>query len=190
LNTFVVIYHAYLAEWSNSMKWRTWVGVATALVMGVFAGAAVAQTAALATPKGKVVLTVTGQISRTNAPQQALFDLAMIQALPQHSFTTRTPWYSTPVKFTGPRLSDVMAAVGAQGKSIEAVALNNYQITIPMSDAQTHAAVMAWKINDQPIPVRAKGPLFIAFPYDDDADLRTATYYERSIWQLKQLNIR
>ena len=65
----------------------------------------------------------------------------------------------------------------------------NYQITIPMSDAQRYPVVMAWKINDQPIPVRAKGPLFIAFPYDNDAALRTAQYYERSIWQLKQLNI-
>jgi hypothetical protein len=172
------------------MKWRPWIGVVATVLVGVLGGAAAAQTAPLPPPTGKVVLTITGQISRTNAPQQALFDLAMIQALPQHSFTTRTPWYSAPVKFTGPRLSDVMAAVGAQGQSIEAVALNNYRITIPMSDAQSHPAVMAWKINDQPIPIRAKGPLFIAFPYDDDAALRTSIYYERSIWQLKELNIR
>jgi hypothetical protein len=143
----------------------------------------------LATPTGKVVLTVTGNITKPNAGKQAVFDLKMIEALPQHSFTTRTPWYSTPVKFTGPKLADVLAAVGAQGKDIQAVAINNYQITIPMSDAQRYPVVMAWKINDEPIPVRAKGPLFIAFPYDDDAALRTAQYYERSIWQLKQLNI-
>jgi hypothetical protein len=157
--------------------------------MAALSAPAVAQTSPLPAPTGKVVLTVTGQISRTNAPQQALFDLKMIEALPQHSFTTQTPWYSTPVKFTGPKLSDVLAAVGAQGKEIQAVALNNYQITIPVTDTQRYPVVMAWKINDQPIPIRAKGPLFIAFPYDDEATLRTAQYYERSIWQLKQLNI-
>lgn len=156
---------------------------------GVFSASAWAQTAPLPAPTGKVVLTVTGNITKPNAGQQAVFDLKMIEALPQHSFTTRTPWYSTPVKFTGPKLADVLAAVGAQGKEIQAVAINNYQITIPMSDAQRYPVVMAWKINDQPIPVRAKGPLFIAFPYDDDAALRTAQYHERSIWQLKQLNI-
>jgi hypothetical protein len=69
------------------------------------------------------------------------------------------------------------------------VALNNYRITIPVSDALRYPVVMAWKINDQPIPIRAKGPLFIAFPYDADPALRTAQYYERSIWQLKQLHI-
>jgi len=158
-------------------------------LMTALSAPAVAQTSPLPAPTGKVVLTVTGQISRTNAPQQALFDLKMIEALPQHSFTTQTPWYSTPVKFTGPKLSDVLAAVGARGKEIQAVALNNYQITIPVTDTQRYPVVMAWKINDQPIPIRAKGPLFIAFPYDDDAALRTAQYYERSIWQLKQLNV-
>ncbi len=170
------------------MRGIFWLGALFGM-SGVLGAPVWAQSGPLATPTGKVVLTVTGNISMHNAPKQAVFDLKMIEALPQHSFTTQTPWYSTPVKFTGPKLSDVLAAVGAQGKDIQAVAINNYQITIPMSDAQRYPVVMAWKINDQPIPVRAKGPLFIAFPYDNDAALRTAQYYERSIWQLKQLNI-
>lgn len=155
---------------------------------GILGAPVLAQTV-LGAPTGPVVLTVTGNIAQHNAPQQALFDLKMIEALPQHSFTTRTPWYGAPVKFTGPKLADVMAAVGAQGKNIEAVALNDYKITIPMDDTQRYPMVMAWKINDQPIPIRAKGPLFIAYPFDDDAKLRTSQYYERSIWQLKQLHI-
>jgi hypothetical protein len=170
------------------MKLGSWL-FALVCTSGVLGAPAWAQGGPLAAPTGKVVLTVTGNITKPNANQQAVFDLKMIEALPQHSFTTRTPWYSTPVKFTGPKLADVLAAVGAQGKDIQAVAINNYQITIPMSDAQRYPVVMAWKINDEPIPVRAKGPLFIAFPYDDDAALRTAQYHERSIWQLKQLNI-
>ena len=170
------------------MKLGSWL-FALVCTSGVLSSPAWAQGGPLAAPTGKVVLTVTGNITKHNVNQQAVFDLKMIEALPQHSFTTRTPWYSTHVKFTGPKLADVLAAVGAQGKDIQAVAINNYQITIPMSDAQRYPVVMAWKINDQPIPVRAKGPLFIAFPYDDDAALRTAQYYERSIWQLKQLNI-
>ena len=170
------------------MRLRSWL-FALVCTSGVLSPPAWAQSGPLAAPTGKVVLTVTGNITKHNQQQQAVFDLKMTQALPQHSFTTRTPWYSTPVKFTGPKLADVLTAVGAQGKDIQAVAINNYQITIPMSDAQQYPVVMAWKINDQPIPIRAKGPLFIAFPYDDDAALRTAQYYERSIWQLKQLNI-
>jgi hypothetical protein len=169
------------------MKWYGLVSVAAVMAWGSLPSWA--QTAPLPAPLGKVVLTVSGNITQHNAPGLALFDLQMIEALPQHSFTTQTPWYKTPVKFTGPKLADVLAAVGAQGQAIEAVALNNYRITIPVSDALRYPVVMAWKINDQPIPIRAKGPLFIAFPYDSNAALRTAQYYERSIWQLKQLHI-
>lgn len=170
------------------MRLRFWICTKVCL-LGAFSASAWAQSAPLTAPTEKVVLTVTGNISKHNASHQAVFDLKMIEALPQHSFTTRTPWYNTPVKFTGPKLSDVLAAVGAQGKEIQAVALNDYRITIPVSDIQRYPVVMAWKINDQPIPIRAKGPLFVAYPYDSDAALHTAQFYERSIWQLKQLHI-
>jgi hypothetical protein len=39
------------------------------------------------------------------------------------------------------------------------------------------------------IPVRTKGPLFIVYPFDSKAELRSATYYERSAWQLKSLTV-
>lgn len=48
---------------------------------------------------------------------------------------------------------------------------------------------MARLIDDKPIPVRDKGPLFIVYPFDSAAELRSSTYYERSIWQLKAVEI-
>jgi len=39
------------------------------------------------------------------------------------------------------------------------------------------------------IPVRTKGPLFMVYPFDSKAELRSATYDERSAWQLKSLTI-
>ena len=36
--------------------------------------------------------------------------MAMLAGLPQHSFTTHTPWHNGPRKFTGPLLRDVLAA--------------------------------------------------------------------------------
>jgi hypothetical protein len=116
-------------------------------------------------------------------------DMKMIEALPQHSFTTRTPWYDKPVKFTGPLLADVLKLVKAQGQTIGATAINDYRITIPASDASQHGVIMARLIDDQPIPVREKGPLFIVYPFDTSATLRSSVYYERSIWQLKALDI-
>ena len=115
--------------------------------------------------------------------------MKMIEALPQHSFTTSTPWFDRPVKFTGPLLADVLAAVKASGTSISAVAINDYKITIPVADAAKFKVIVARLIDDKPIPVREKGPLFVVYPFDSSVDLRTSTYYERSIWQLKALDI-
>ena len=144
---------------------------------------------ALEAPKERPILTVTGKIGETNAGQAARFDMKMLAALPQHSFTTSTPWFDKPVKFTGPLLSDVLAAVKASGTTIKAVAINDYKITIPVSDASQYPMIMARQINDKEIGVREKGPLFVVYPFDSDAKLRSSTYYERSIWQLKSMEI-
>jgi len=150
---------------------------------------AMAQNRALPEPKGRAVLTVSGKIGMKNRGETAAFDMAMIEALPQHSFTTRTPWYDRPVKFTGPLLSDVLEAVQASGSTLSAVAINDYKITIPADDTRKFKVVMARLIDDKPIPVRDKGPLFIVYPFDSAAELRSSTYYERSIWQLKAVEI-
>ena len=143
----------------------------------------------LSTPTGKVVLTIAGKIGERNSPQGVQFDMAMIEKLPQHSFTTLTPWEKQPVQFTGPLLRDVLAAVKAQGTVIKAMALNDYQSTIPVEDAMKFDMVMALKMNGQPIPVKTKGPLFIVYPFDAKPELRSAVYYERSPWQLKSLTL-
>lgn len=148
-----------------------------------------ASAQALDAPAERPILTISGKIGVKNAGDKARFDMKMIEALPQHSFTTRTPWYDKPVKFTGPLLSDVLAAVKASGTTVSAVAINDYKITIPMADVQKYKVIMARLLDDQPMPVREKGPLFVIYPFDSDAELRTSTYYERSIWQLKALEV-
>lgn len=152
-------------------------------------GLLIAPAMALETPKERPILTISGKIGERNAGDKARFDMKMLEALPQHTFTTRTPWYDRPVKFTGPLLSDVLAAVKASGTSISAIAINDYKITIPVSDTQKHKVIVARLLDDQPMAVRDKGPLFVIYPFDSDAELRSSTYYERSIWQLKALDI-
>ena len=144
----------------------------------------------LAKPKGKVVLSVTGLVERTNAAGRADFDMAMLETLPQHRFVTATPWFKTPRKFSGPLLRDVLAAAGAKGTTLSAVALNDYKVDIPAEDAKRFKVLIATRLDDQPMAVRDKGPLFIIYPYDNSADLRSERYYNRSAWQLRTLNVR
>lgn len=145
--------------------------------------------AALEPATGKIVLTITGKISEKNAGDTAVFDLAMLEKLPQQTFTTKTPWDKQPVKYTGPFLRDVLAAVKANGSTLKASALNDYKTTIPLEDAKRFDVVLAHKMNDKAIPVRTKGPLFIIYPFDTKPELQATTYYERSAWQLKSIDI-
>ena len=145
---------------------------------------------ALEAPKGKVVLSVVGLVGRANADKRADFDMAMLEALPQHSFTTATPWFKEARRFSGPLLRDVLAAAGAKGTALRAVALNDYKVEIPVEDALKYRVVMATRLDGQPMPLREKGPLFIIYPYDESADLRSERFYSRSAWQLRTLEVR
>lgn len=145
---------------------------------------------ALEAAPGKVVLSVAGNVTKANAGARADFDMAMLEKLPQHSFTTATPWYPQPKTFTGPLLRDVLAAAGAKGALLRAVALNDYKIEIPAGDADRFDVIVARLLDGQPMPVREKGPLFIVYPFDSSAELRSERYYSRSAWQLRTLDVK
>ncbi|WP_284616512.1 hypothetical protein [Aquabacterium humicola] len=148
---------------------------------------------ALDNPEGPVVLTVNGRVRlpnrQTNGEPQAEFDMAMLEKLPQQSYTTRTPWYSQPRKFTGPLLRDVLSAASAQGQALRATALNDYRVDIPFDDVQRFDVLLARLLDDKPMSVRDKGPLFIIYPFDSNATLRKALYYTRCAWQLRSIEV-
>ena len=109
---------------------------------------------ALAQPDGPVVLTISGKIDHMNAGQTAAFSMRMIEALPQQTFTTKTPWYPQPIEFTGPLLRDVLAGAGATGTRMTAIALNDYKTEILVSDAMQQTVILARLRDGKPMPVR------------------------------------
>ncbi len=132
----------------------------------------------------KAVLTVSGK------DKKQTFSMAALKALPQQTIVTKTPWYPDSVKFTGPLLRDVLALAKVKGADISAIALDDYKVQIPMADAQQYDMILAHKINDEAIPVKTKGPLFVVYPYDSKPELQALRFYERSIWQLKALTVK
>lgn len=169
------------------MKRRTFVRAAT--LSGLMSLLTGAWAQSLGQPLGRVILTISGKIANTNRPGQAVFDMAMLQDLPQRTFLTHTPWEKEPIRFSGPLLRDVLAQVKATGTRIQATALNDYRIQIPVEDTQRFDVVVALRMNGEPMPVRTRGPLFIVYPFDAEPELRSVKYYERSIWQLRALDI-
>jgi hypothetical protein len=144
---------------------------------------------ALRAPSGTVVLSIGGRIGNTNQGERAGLDMAMLEALAQHHITTKTPWFKQARKFTGPLLRDVLNLVGASGATLRIAALNDYRIDVPIDDTRRFDVVLAHRIDDRPITVREKGPLFMIYPFDSDAALRNPLYYSRAVWQLKSIDV-
>jgi len=139
-------------------------------------------------PQGTVLLTVSGNIAQTNAPGQAQFDKAMLEALGHASFTTSSEVSLKPMTFEGVPLRAVLERVEAKGKVLMATALNDYRVTIPMEDLQ-YEPILAMKVDGRVITARDKGPLWIVYPRDQQPVLKDVRYDSRWVWQLNKLHV-
>lgn len=143
----------------------------------------------LPAPSGEPVLTITGAIGKTNQGDAAVFDMAMLEAMPMTRFETATIWTEGTHSFEGVALNDLLAAVGSHGGTISAKAINDYSITIPIADAAPGGPVVAYRMDGAAMSVRDKGPLWIVYPYDSDRKFQSEVIYSRSIWQLDRMVI-
>ena len=105
------------------------------------------------------------------------------------TFTTTTIWTEGEQTFTGVSLHDFMEHLETQATALRAMAINDYSIEIPISDAAPDGPIIAYMRNDEPMTVRDKGPLWIVYPYDSDPKFRSEEIYFRSIWQLDRIEI-
>src|SRR5262249_38059957 len=136
------------------------------LVAALFQAAVMSRAMAEGLPPvtGPVVLAIHGAISRTNAKNEADFDLAMLESLPRAVVSTTTAWTNGPQSFEGVSLADLMHFVGAQAGTLKASALNDYTVEIPQSDLSDAHVIVAYRQNGQYMSVADKGPLWIIYP--------------------------
>ncbi len=138
-------------------------------------------------PSGPVLLTVTGDFTVKSIDGTARFDLGMLQALPRAEFETTTIWTDGVMRFTGVPLSALLERLQIASATIRAQAINDYSVDIPLAEITEDIPIVAYYLNGEPMSRREKGPLWIVYPYDQDADYRSETVYSRSIWQLDRI---
>lgn len=148
-------------------------------------------------PTGRVLLIITGNIGVTNSgtnsvmgqPEQAEFDLDLLDSLPQHEFRTQTPWTTGEHNFSGVLLSDLLARVNAKGFVIKAMAFNNYFSEIDIRRPGLDAMLLATRLDGSPMRIRDKGPTWLMLPLSDMNELNNKRYHDLLIWQLRILNV-
>ncbi|HEV3430809.1 MAG TPA: molybdopterin-dependent oxidoreductase [Paraburkholderia sp.] len=141
---------------------------------------------------GALSLDVNGEVHVTNnATHDAYhFSEAQLLKLPQYSISTATTW--TPRStFTGPRLTDVLATVGAYGSQIEIHTIDDYTCAVPVSDAGRYGAVLAYAMNGKRLKVSDFGPLFLIYPRDQfPLELDGAAGDSKFAWQIVSMTIK
>lgn len=137
------------------------------------------------------ILTLRGAFARAGADGTAVFSLADLDALPQTTFRTTTPWHSGPVEFSGVSVADFLAAMGVPPTvgSMQLIALNDYVVDTKASDLTSGEALLATRMNGQPMAVTDKGPVFVVFPFDSRTELQHQSYYSRAVWQLAEIDL-
>lgn len=121
--------------------------------------------------------------------QPMVFDIAAMQAMPQTEFETKTIWTEGVQTFTGVALRDFLEATDATADTIRIVALNDYAIEVPVSDAVSDGPIIAYRMNGALMSVRDKGPFWLVYPFDAKAEYRSETIYSRSIWQINRMEV-
>lgn len=144
----------------------------------------------LPVPTGPIVLTVTGAIDVRNAGDRAVFDRATLAGLGLVRMRTTTPWTDGVMEFEGIAVKTLLTAVGARGRSINAVAINDYAIDLDAREFDEVPALLAMRMNGKDLSIRDKGPLWLVYPRDDYPSVRGQPNNFKWIWQLKTLTIR
>lgn len=155
------------------------------MILRTTLAAALLLAAPLARAEEGVLLTVTG----ADGAPLATYDRAALEALGTESFETTTIWTDGVQTFEGVPLSALLADLGVTEGEVSAQAINDYAVTIPVSDAVEGGPIVATLLNGAPMSIRDKGPLWIVYPYDADPAWQTETIYSRSIWQLDRLQV-
>lgn len=144
----------------------------------------------LAQPTGPVILEVSGKITNTNRGDRAVFDRRMLEALPQRTTVTKTPWTDSSIRFRGPLGRALLERVGARGDTLEVTALNDYTSTIPAEDFHKYPVILALRKNGDYMRIREHGPIFIVYPFDEYPDLMNEVIFLRSVWQVKAIRVK
>ncbi|MGR3622222.1 molybdopterin-dependent oxidoreductase [Pseudophaeobacter sp.] len=115
--------------------------------------------------------------------------LADLQALGAESFETATIWTKGQQEFTGVSLAQLATEFGLTEGVLQARAVNDYMVEVPLADAVQGGPIIAYERNGKPMSLRSKGPLWLVYPYDSNPAYQNEIIYSRSIWQLDRLTV-
>lgn len=139
-------------------------------------------------PTGPVVLEVSGAIANHDQSGVAQLDVDMMRNLDWREVETYTSFTTGMQRFAGPTLASLLDAVGAQGSSMNATAINDYFVEIPVAHADQHDVILAVEMNGKRMRIRDKGPIWVVYPLSE-SEAAGKPFDTEMIWQMNRIEI-
>ena len=120
----------------------------------------------ISSPKGEVVLTVSGDIGAANKGRTLELDLASLEQMRRVRLETAEPFLKRRVTFEGVLLSDLLAVadVPDTASTVSLTALDDYKVDFKVADVRSSQMLLATKADGKHMPVDRSGPIRIVFP--------------------------
>jgi hypothetical protein len=120
----------------------------------------------ISSPKGEVVLTVSGDIGAANKGKTLELDLASLERMRRVRLETAEPFLRRRVTFEGVLLSDLpaVADVPDTASTVSLTALDDDKVDFKVADVRSSQMLLATKADGKHMPVDRSGPIRIVFP--------------------------
>jgi len=134
-----------------------------------------------------VVLTIEGRVGQPNVGDHIEVDLEGIERLGIVEFTVFEPFLNRDLEMSGVPLAMLLAAAGVDAEAeLVWTALDDYQVTFSGVAAASENAMLATRVDGEPISVADGGPTRIVFSKSDGSLGRDSDQW---IWSIESVSV-
>ena len=157
----------------------------------IVAPASIGPSEAIPAPSGEEVLAISGLIAAKNGSGALNFDIPTLERLGLVEYSVDDPWLKDNFTYTGVLMSDLLKYAGIfhTAQSVHLVALDDYQVDIPISDINKWPILLATRANGEYMSVDNYGPTRIIYPYGSHS-IDPTSHNDSWIWSLKSMEVR
>ena len=157
----------------------------------VVAPASIGPSEAIPAPSGEEVLAISGLIAAKNGDDALNFDIPTLERLGLVEYSVQDPWLKDNFTYTGVLLSDLLKYAGTfhTAQSVHMVALDDYQVDIPIADINKWPILLATRANGEYMSVDNYGPTRVIYPYGSHS-IDPTSHNDLWIWSLRSIEVR
>ena len=157
----------------------------------IVAPASIGPADAIPAPSGEEVLVISGLVAAKNGGDALRLDISTLERLGLVEYTVNDPWLKDTFTYTGVLMSDLLKYAGTfhTARSVHIVALDDYQVDIPIADIDKWPILLATRANGVYIGVDDYGPTRIIYPYDSHT-IDPASHNDLWIWSVRNMEVR